>query len=87
MVVLGGSIIPKSKNREFFGGSPIPKSRIDQKVNIYVKTKNAPNGLNCKINHIFFFGNTGSQKGGTGGDPTFGKKFPKNPVFSFGCWP
>ena len=30
---LGGSPIPKSKNREFFGGSPIPKSKIDQKVN------------------------------------------------------
>jgi len=44
---------------EFFslreGGSPIPKSKCqnsDQKMNIFVKTKNYPKGLKCKINHI-----------------------------------
>ena len=57
MEVFGWSPIPKSKKREFFGGSPIPKSKIDQKVNIFVKTKNAPNGLKCKLNVIFFLGN------------------------------
>ena len=39
------------------GGSPIPKSICQnsyQKVNIFVKTKNAPNDLKCKINHTFF---------------------------------
>ena len=47
---------------EFFslreGGSPIPKSKCqnsDQKVNIFVKTKNAPEDLKCKINHHFFW--------------------------------
>ena len=44
-----------------------------------MKTKNAPKGLKCKINHTFFFGNRGSQKGG---GPTFGeKKIPKIPSF------
>ena len=78
----GGSPIPKSKNTEFFGGSPIPKSKIDQKVNIFVKTKNAPKGLKCKINQTFFFENTGSQKGGGGAD--IWGKFPNNPVFFYG---
>ena len=87
MEVLGGSRIPKSKNREFFGGSPIPKSKIDQKVNIFVKTKNAPKGLKCKINQTFFFENTGSQKGGRGGGSDTWEKFPKNPVFFCGQRP
>ena len=37
---------------------PIPKSicqNSDQKLNILMKTKNAPNDLKCKINHICFF--------------------------------
>ena len=51
------------------GGSPIPKSICQnsyQKVNIFVKTKNAPNDLKCKINHTFFFWKQGFPKGGEG---------------------
>ena len=51
------------------GGSPIPKSICQnsyQKVNIFVKTKNAPNDLKCKINHIFFW-KTRVPKRGEGG--------------------
>ena len=65
------------------GGSPIPKSicqNSDQKVNILMKTKNAPKDLKRKINHIFF-GNMGSQKGGGGGGVRHLGKIPKNPVF------
>ena len=75
---------------EFFpprgGGSPIPKSICQnsyQKVNILMKTKNAPKDLKCKINHTFFFGKRGSQKGGGGSDTW--EKFPKNPVFFLGA--
>ena len=77
---------------EFFslrggGGSPIPKSicqNSDQKVNIFVKTKNDPKGLKCKINHIFVVvGKQGFPKGGGGSD--IWEKFPKNPVF-WGGW-
>ena len=51
-------------------------------MNIFVKTKNAPNDLKCKINHTFFFGNRGSQKGGRGGGgPTLGKNSQKIPFF------
>ena len=62
------------------GGSPIPKSICQnsyQKVNIFVKTKNAPNDLKCKINHTFFFGNRGSQKGERGGGVRHLGKIPK----------
>ena len=72
------------------GGSPIPKSICQnscQKVNILMKTKNAPQDLKCKINHTFFFGNRGSQKGGRGGGSDTWEIFPKNPVFSFGWRP
>ena len=58
------------------GGSPIPKSICQngyQKVNILMKTKNAPKDLKCKINHTFFFGNRGSPKGGGGGVRHLGK--------------
>ena len=51
------------------GGSPIPKSICQnsyQKVNIFVKTKHAPNDLKCKIN-LFFFWKQGFPKGGGGG--------------------
>ena len=74
------------------GGSPIPKSICQnsyQKVNIFVKTKHAPNDLKCKIN-LFFFGNRGSQKGGGGGgggESDTWEKFPKNPFFFFGQRP
>ena len=47
---------------------------MNQKVNILLKTKNAPKDLKRKINHTFFFGNRGSQKGGGGRvGLTFGK--------------
>ena len=45
-----------------------------------MKTKNAAKDLKYKINHTFFFGNRGSQKGGGGGSDIW-EKFPKNPVF------
>ena len=51
------------------GGSPIPKSICQnsyQKVNILMKTKNAPKDLKCKINHTFFFWKQGFPKGGEG---------------------
>ena len=38
-----------------------------------LKTKNVPKVLKCKINTKIFFWIRGSQKGGGGGDPTFGK--------------
>ena len=69
---------------DFLGGSPIPKSKIDQKVNIFVKTKNAPKGLKCKINHSFF-GNRDSHKGG--GGLTFGENSQKIPFFLLGVAP
>ena len=46
-------------------GSPVPTStnhNTTQKVNIFVKTKNVPNVLKCKINHNFF-STKGFQKG------------------------
>ena len=78
MEALGGFLIPKSKNRVFFGGSPIPKSKIDQKVNTFVKIKNSPKGLKCKINQTSFFWKHGFPRGGR--SEIWGK-FPKNPVF------
>ena len=69
------------------GGSPIPKSICQngyQKVNIFMKTKNAPKDLKCKINHTFFFWKQGFPKGGEGGGPTFGKNSPN---FPFGWRP
>ena len=83
----GGPVFPKVKTGSFLGGHLFPKllkSKIDQKVNIFVKTKNAPKGLKCKINQTFFFENTGSQKGGRGGGSDTWDKFPKNPVYFFG---
>ena len=86
----GGPVFPKVKTGSFLGGHLFPKllkSKIDQKVNIFVKTKNAPKGLKCKINQTFFFENTGSQKGGRGGGSDTWEKFPKNPVFFCGQRP
>ena len=59
-------------------GSPVPTStnhNTTQKVNIFVKTKNVPNVLKCKINHNFFFlTNMGfPNRGGGGGVPHLGK--------------
>ena len=49
-------------------------------MNIFVKTKNVPNVLKCKINHNFFFSQTwGSQTRGRG-SPTW-EKFQHFPVF------
>ena len=42
--------------------------------------------LKRKINHTFFFGNRGYQKGGRGGYDIW-EKFPKNPVFFLGGVP
>ena len=70
-------------------GSPIPKSICQnscQKVNILMKTKNAPKGLKCKINHTFFL-ETGVPKRGEGGGPTFGKSSQKIPFLFFGGVP
>ena len=57
------------------GGSPVPTStnhNTTQKVNIFVKTKNVPNVLKCKINHNFFSHKHGVPKQGGGGKiPTF----------------
>jgi len=70
------------------GGSPIPKSICQnsyQKVNIFVRTKNAPNDLKGKINHTFFFLETGVPKrggGGIGGGRHLGK-IPKKSRFFF----
>ena len=86
----GGPVFPKVKTGSFLGGHLFPKllkSKIDQKVNIFVKTKNAPKGLKCKINQTFFFENTGSQKGGRGGGPTLGKNSQKIPFFFVGSVP
>ena len=69
------------------GGSPIPKSICQnscQKVNILMKTKNAPKDLKCKINHFFFFWKQGFPKGGRGGEgggPTLGTNSQKIPFF------
>ena len=70
----------------FYLGSPIPTStnhNTTQKVNIFVKTKNVPNVLKCKIN-LFFFTNMGFPNGGEGGGgPPPWEKFPHFPVFFF----
>ena len=73
---------------EFFplrgGGSPIPKSICQnsyQKVNILMKTKNAPKDLKCKINDTFFFETGVPKRGEGGGGARNWGKFPKNPVF------
>ena len=73
------------------GGSPIPKSICQnsyQKVNIFVKTKNAPNDLKYKINHTFFL-ETGVPKrgGGGGGGPTLGENSQKIPFIFLGSVP
>ena len=62
------------------GGSPIPKSICQngyQKVNIFMKTKNAPKDLKCKINHTFFFWKQGFPKGGEGGGARHLGKIPQ----------
>merc|ERR1712105_421200 len=64
------------------GGAPIPKSKCqnsDKILTFFVKTKNDPYGLKCKINPNFFFQLRGSQKGG--GGPPFGKNSQKIPFF------
>ena len=64
-------------------GSPVPTStnhNTTQKVNIFVKTKNVPNVLKCKINHIFFSHKHGFPNRGEGGSSTW-EKFPHFPVF------
>ena len=56
------------------GGSPIPtfsNHETTQKVNIFMKTKNVPKVLKCKINH-FFSHKHGVPKLG-GGVPYLGK--------------
>ena len=64
-------------------GSPIPtfsNHETTQKVNIFIKTKNVPKVLKCKMNHkLFFFTNMGFPNGGEG-SPTW-EKFPHFPVF------
>ena len=54
-----------------------------QKVNTFVKTKNAPYGIKRKINPQFFFWTEASQIGGVGGGSDIWEKLPKNPVFFF----
>ena len=56
-----------------------------QKVNIFVKTKNAPNDLKGKINHTFFL-ETGVPKRG-GGGPTLGKNSQKSRFLGGGSSP
>ena len=65
------------------GGSPIPKSKCqnsDKILTFFVKTKNDPYGLKCKINPKIFFRLRGFQKGG---GPPFGKNSQKIPFFFF----
>ena len=72
------------------GGSPIPKSICQnsyQKVNILMKTKNAPKDLKCKINHTFFFLETGVPKRGGGGGVRHLGKIPKKSRFFWGGVP
>ena len=69
------------------GGSPIPKSKCqnsDKILTFFVKTKNDPYGLKCKINPKIFFRLRGSQKGGVEGGVRHLGKIPKK--FSFFCW-
>ena len=64
------------------GGSPVPtftNHNTTQKVNIFVKTKNVPYVLKCKINHNFFLTNMGFPNRGRG-SPTW-EKFSHFPVF------
>ena len=64
------------------GGVTVPTStnhNTTQKVNIFVKTKNVPKVLKCKINHNFFSQTWRSQTGGRG-SPTW-EKFSHFPVF------
>ena len=66
------------------GGSPIPKSKCqnsDKILTFFVKTKNDPYGLKCKINPKIFLQLRGSQKGGGAGGPPFGKNSQKIPFF------
>ena len=66
------------------GGSPIPtfsNHETTQKVNIFIKTKNVPKVLKCKMNHkLFFFTNMGFPNWGEGGVPDLGT-FP-----TFSCF-
>ena len=71
-------VFPKGGGGE---GSPIPKSKsknTTQKVIFLRKTKIAPYGLKCKINHKKF-STKGFPKGG--GGSAIWEKFPKNTVF------
>ena len=56
-------------------------------MNIFVKTKNVPNVLKCKINLIFFSQTWGFQTGGRGGGSPTWEKFPHFPVFLGGSVP
>ena len=72
------------------GASPIPKSLCQnscQKVNILMKTKNAPNDLKCKINHIFFLATGIPKRGGGGGGVRHLGKIPKKSRFFLGSVP
>ena len=56
-------------------------------MNIFVKTKNVPNVLKCKINHNFFSQTWGSQTGGRGGGAPDLGKIPTFSRFFFGNVP
>ena len=81
-----GEVTSDQFNHIALDSKSIPKSICQngyQKVNIFMKTKNAPKDLKCKINHTFFW-KQGFPKGGEGGGPTFGKNSPN---FPFGWRP
>ena len=66
------------------GGGPLfPKLdvKMSPKMWFFVKTKNVPYGLKCKINTKFFFVNRMSQKGGWGGVRPFGTNSQKMSFF------
>ena len=60
----------KIRQKQEVLGFFIPKSICQnsyEKVNILMKTKNAPNDLKCKINHTFFLETGVPKRGGGGG--------------------
>ena len=71
------------------GGPLFPKleAKIPPKRDFFEKNKIAPYGLVCKINTKIFFWIRGSQKGGVGGGPTFGKNSQIISFFSFDSVP